>query len=140
MIAHEVGHHVQNQLGILPRSKRCSGKQRRPRRTRCRCGSSCRPTVTPASGRTTPIERGGILESGDIEEALNAAAAVGDDRLQKRSQGYVVPETFTHGSSAQRVGWFKRGLQQRHSRGLRHLRRRIAADPLRHRSEKSVAT
>ncbi len=54
----------------------------------------------------------GLLESGDIEEGLNAAAAIGDDRLQKQAQGYVVPDAFTHGSSAQRVGWFKRGLEQ----------------------------
>ena len=52
-----------------------------------------------------------ILEEGDIEEGLNAAAAIGDDRLQRRSQGYVVPESFTHGSSEQRVRWFKRGMQ-----------------------------
>jgi uncharacterized protein len=51
-----------------------------------------------------------VLEPGDIDEALNAAAAVGDDRLQRRSQGYVVPESFTHGSSEQRIGWFKRGF------------------------------
>jgi uncharacterized protein len=52
-----------------------------------------------------------ILESGDVEEALGAAAAIGDDRLQRQSRGYVVPESFTHGSSQQRVGWFKRGLE-----------------------------
>ncbi len=51
-----------------------------------------------------------LLEKGDLEEALNAAAAIGDDRLQRRSQGYVVPETFTHGTSAQRVRWFRRGF------------------------------
>jgi predicted metalloprotease len=55
-------------------------------------------------------EKSQILEEGDIEEGLNAAAAIGDDRLQKRSQGYVVPESFTHGTSAQRVGWFKKGF------------------------------
>jgi predicted metalloprotease len=52
-----------------------------------------------------------ILEQGDVEEGLNAAAAIGDDRLQRRSQGYVVPESFTHGSSEQRVRWFKQGMQ-----------------------------
>jgi predicted metalloprotease len=52
-----------------------------------------------------------ILEKGDIEEGMNAASAIGDDRLQKRSQGYVVPESFTHGTSAQRVEWFRRGIQ-----------------------------
>jgi predicted metalloprotease len=52
-----------------------------------------------------------ILEAGDIEEGLNAAAAIGDDRLQKKSQGYVVPESFTHGTSAQRVRWFKSGFE-----------------------------
>jgi len=53
-----------------------------------------------------------ILEAGDIEEGLNAASAVGDDRIQKRTQGYVVPDGFTHGSAAQRVMWFKRGFEQ----------------------------
>ena len=64
--------------------------------------SSCRPTASPASGPS--------LEPGDIETALNAAAQIGDDTLQRKSQGTVVPETFTHGTSAQRVNWFKRGL------------------------------
>ncbi|MGQ9869206.1 neutral zinc metallopeptidase [Leptodesmis sp.] len=52
-----------------------------------------------------------ILEQGDVEEALNAASSIGDDRLQQKARGYVVPESFTHGSSAQRVRWFKRGMQ-----------------------------
>jgi predicted metalloprotease len=56
-------------------------------------------------------ERRGIIEPGDIEEALNAATAIGDDRLQKRSQGYVVPDSFTHGSSEQRVRWFRKGYE-----------------------------
>ena len=53
-----------------------------------------------------------ILEEGDIEEAINAASAVGDDRIQKKTRGYVVPDSFTHGSSAQRVSWFQRGFEQ----------------------------
>ena len=63
------------------------------------------------------------LEQGDIESALNAASHIGDDALQRQEQGRVVPETFTHGTSAQRVGWFKRGLANGTRRGLRHFRR-----------------
>jgi predicted metalloprotease len=65
------------------------------------------------------------LDSGDIAEALNAATAIGDDRLQKQSQGRVVPESFTHGSSEQRVRWFKRGMDSG-SRRLRHVRDQLA--------------
>ena len=110
VVAHEVGHHVQNLLGI--------SESRRPRRdraamtgrpTRCRCVSSCRPTATPACGATTPQPRG-LLEPGDADEGLNAAAAIGDDRLQRMSRGEVSPESFTHGSSADRVRWLRRGL------------------------------
>ena len=78
---------------------------------RSRCAWSCRPTASPASGPTTPQESKNIIEPGDIEEALNAASAIGDDRIQKQTQGYVVPDAFTHGSSAQRVRWFKRGYE-----------------------------
>ncbi len=80
------------------------------RATRCRCGRSCRPTATPASGAIT--RRSTICWSpGDAEEGLRAAAAIGDDRLQRQSQGRVVPESFTHGSSEQRVSWLRRGLE-----------------------------
>ena len=65
----------------------------------------------PASGATTRASSRGILEPGDIEEALAAASAIGDDRLQQQSQGRVVPDSFTHGTSAQRVRWFKRGME-----------------------------
>ena len=73
------------------------------------------------------------LDAGDIEEALNAATAIGDDRLQKQTQGRVVPESFTHGSSEQRVRWFKRGMDSGSPEGLRHVRaarsRRKASKP-----------
>ena len=67
--------------------------------------------VLEQAQQAPPQQARDILEEGDIEEALTAAAAIGDDRLQKRSQGYVVPESFTHGTSAQRVRWFRKGLQ-----------------------------
>ena len=83
--------------------RRASGRAR-SRATRYRCGWNCRRTVSPGCGRTTPT-------SGDTEEALAAAAGVGDDRLQKQARGHVVPDSFTHGSSEQRMRWFSHGLQ-----------------------------
>ena len=70
-----------------------------------------------------------IFEPGDIEAALNAASAIGDDRIQKQTQGYVVPDAFTHGSSAQRVRWFKRGYRDRRPAPMRHVQRRRALGP-----------
>ena len=79
---------------------------------RSACGSSCRPIVLPAFwAKRSQQEQGWRLEPGDIETALNAAAQIGDDTLQRKSQGTVVPESFTHGTSAQRMTWFKRGLE-----------------------------
>ena len=69
------------------------------------------------------------LDSGDIAEALNAATAIGDDRLQKQTQGRVVPESFTHGSSEQRVRWFKRGMDSGRAEGLRHVLGRLTVAP-----------
>ncbi len=110
VIAHEVGHHVQNLLGIASkvsaRRMRVSQEEGNALSVRMELQADCFSGIwaqeADASAR--------ILEEGDIEEGLNAAAAIGDDRLQKRSQGYVVPESFTHGSSAQRVRWFKQGF------------------------------
>jgi uncharacterized protein len=112
VIAHEVGHHVQNQLGILPRVEAMQGQVSRADANRVQVLVELQADCFAGIWAHHADRSRGLLESGDIEEGLNAAAAIGDDRLQKRSQGYVVPDAFTHGSSAQRVGWFKRGLQQ----------------------------
>jgi len=111
VIAHEVGHHVQHILGI-------SGEMRRMQQGRSRAEAnqlSVRLELQAdcfAGVWANRADRAkGILESGDIEEALNAASAIGDDRLQQQGRGHVVPESFTHGSSAQRQRWFRRGLE-----------------------------
>jgi predicted metalloprotease len=107
VIAHEVGHHVQNLLGIADQVTRA--RMRAPRTeanqlsVRTELQADCLAGVWAHDNEK-------ILDQGDIEEGLNAASAIGDDRLQRQSQGYVVPDAFTHGSSAQRVRWFKRGI------------------------------
>ncbi|WP_373100895.1 MULTISPECIES: KPN_02809 family neutral zinc metallopeptidase [Pasteurellaceae] len=110
VIAHEVGHHVQNQLGILPQvnqaRQQLSSAQANQLSVKLELQADCFAGVWGYQA-----SKSGLFESGDIEKAFNAAEAVGDDRLQKRSQGYVVPDSFTHGTSAQRLSWFKRGLQ-----------------------------
>jgi predicted metalloprotease len=107
VIAHEVGHHVQHQLGI---ADRVDAAQRGAREeeanalsVRLELQADCFAGVW---GNKTSYQ----LDPGDVEEALAAATAIGDDRLQQKSQGRIVPESFTHGSSAQRVRWFRRGL------------------------------
>ena len=111
VIAHEVGHHVQNQLGILGKVDREAAWQGEAEsnalQVRVELQADCFAGLW--ANRTEQMRR--IIEPGDIESGIDAAAAVGDDRLQRRSQGYVVPESFTHGSSAQRVRWFQIGLQ-----------------------------
>ena len=110
VIAHEVGHHVQNLLGIADKVQkarmRASQTEANALSVRMELQADCFAGIWAQEANASAK----ILEDGDIEEGLNAAAAIGDDRLQKRSQGYVVPESFTHGSSAQRVSWFKKGL------------------------------
>lgn len=109
VIAHEVGHHVQNLLGILPKfnqaRQRMSEVEANRMSVRVELQADCFAGVW---GKYT--EQKGVLERGDLEEALNAAQQIGDDTLQKRSQGYVVPESFNHGTSAQRMQWFRRGF------------------------------
>ena len=111
VIAHEVGHHVQNLLGITDRvqsEQRGLGKAAaNALSVKVELQADCFAGVW---GNHADRSRH-VLEDGDIEEALNAASAIGDDRLQKESSGYVVPENFTHGTSRQRVEWFKRGIE-----------------------------
>ena len=108
VIAHELGHHVQDLLGTLPKVHRLQQTrpdEANPLSVRLELQADCYAGIW---GHTT--EQRGIVDQSDIESALNAAAAVGDDRLQRMATGRVSPETFTHGTSAQRVHWFKRGF------------------------------
>ncbi|KEQ08943.1 MAG: zinc metallopeptidase [Alphaproteobacteria bacterium] len=109
VIAHEVGHHVQNLLGILPRfnqaRQQMSEVEANRMSVRVELQADCFAGVW---GKFT--DQKGILEQGDLQEALNAAQQIGDDTLQRQSQGYVVPESFNHGTSAQRMEWFRRGF------------------------------
>jgi predicted metalloprotease len=111
VIAHEIGHHVQNQLGIMSQvdqlRARASRTQANAISVRLELQADCFAGIWAHHAQRSRQ----VLEQGDLEEALNAAAAIGDDRLQKQSQGIVVPESFTHGSSAQRVSWFRRGFE-----------------------------
>ena len=109
VIAHEVGHHVQNQLGLMAqvqkKSEGASDAGRNALSVRQELQADCFAGVWGHSA-----QQRGLIDAKDVESGIAAATAVGDDRLQKRSQGYVVPESFTHGTSAQRVRWFKSGL------------------------------
>ena len=110
VVAHEVGHHVQNLLGKSDEMARM--RQRVSKEEYNRYSVMMELQADFYAGVWAHYVRGkGLLESGDIEEALSAANAIGDDRLQKESQGYVVPESFTHGTSAQRMYWFKKGFE-----------------------------
>ncbi len=111
VIAHEVGHHVQQVFGIL--DKTMAARMRLPEAEANQLQVRVELQADCFAGLWAQVAnaKGNIIEDGDIEEGLNAAAAIGDDRLQKRSQGYVVPESFTHGSSEQRVRWFRQGMQ-----------------------------
>jgi predicted metalloprotease len=110
VIAHEVGHHVQTEFGITQRvaqlKARAGEEQNNALSVRVELQADCLAGVWARRAQ----EMRGILDKGDVEEGLNAAAAVGDDRLQRRARGEVVPESFTHGSSAQRARWFRTGL------------------------------
>ncbi|HDX8368481.1 KPN_02809 family neutral zinc metallopeptidase [Aeromonas dhakensis] len=109
VVAHEVGHHVQNLLGIERKMREqqqgLSRAEQNKLSVKLELQADCFAGVWGHY-----MEREQVLETGDLEEALNAAQAIGDDRLQQQSQGRVIPDSFTHGSSAQRYAWFKRGF------------------------------
>ncbi len=109
VIAHEVGHHVQNQLGITRKVAEQNAHLDPARRNRLSVMVELQADCLAGVWANQTEKRRHVLEEGDIEEGLNAASAVGDDRIQKRTQGYIVPDAFTHGSAAQRVHWFKTG-------------------------------
>jgi len=110
VIAHEVGHHVQTLLGITENvapARQRGGSQASATSVRVELQADCLAGIWAHHAK----QARDILEEGDLEEALNAASAIGDDRLQRQTQGRVAPETFTHGSSKQRVTWFGRGFE-----------------------------
>ncbi len=111
VVAHEVGHHVQNLLGISEQvqSQRRTLSEQEYNQLSVRL--ELQADFFAGLWAHHAQDKFNILQDGDIEEALNAANAIGDDRLQKRSQGHVVPDAFTHGTSAQRVRWFRKGFE-----------------------------
>lgn len=111
VIAHEVGHHIQKQLGQSDYVHQMKARVSEQKYNQLSVALELQADFYAGVWARHAEEARGILEQGDLEEAINAATAIGDDRLQKQGQGYVQPEKFTHGSSAQRVRWFKKGFQ-----------------------------
>jgi uncharacterized protein len=112
VIAHEAGHHIQNLTGVLEQAssqqRRASSREGNAIQVRVELQADCYAGVWAANAKDA---QGKLMEAGDVEEGLRAAQAIGDDTLQQQSQGRVVPEAFTHGSSAQRQQWLRRGLE-----------------------------
>ncbi|MEZ5344873.1 MAG: neutral zinc metallopeptidase [Pyrinomonadaceae bacterium] len=110
VIAHEVGHHIQNELGTMDQVTRAQARSSKIEGNKLSVAlelqADCFAGIWAAAAN-----KKGLLEAGDAEEAIRAAAAVGDDMIQKRAQGYVVPESFTHGSARDRVSWYTKGFQ-----------------------------
>lgn len=111
VIAHEVGHHVQNLLGISDKLQQMQGRVNQVEYNRLLVRLELQADCFAGLWTNHADRTRQILEAGDIDEAINAAGMIGDDRLQQQSQGYVRPDSFTHGSSAQRVRWFRQGYQ-----------------------------
>ena len=110
VIAHEVGHHVQRLIGTMDKVDSARGRVSEAEANQLSVRLELQADFL-AGVWAHYAQKKGLLEAGDIEEALGAASAVGDDRLQRETQGYVVPDSFTHGTSEQRINWFRKGLE-----------------------------
>jgi uncharacterized protein len=111
VIAHEIGHHVQNLLGISEKVQNARARASQVEGNRISVRLELQADCLAGVWAYHADRMRNIIEEGDVEEALGAASAIGDDRLQRQSRGFVVPDAFTHGTSEQRVRWFRRGLQ-----------------------------
>jgi hypothetical protein len=111
VIAHEIGHHVQNLMGISDKVHAQRSRLSETEFNKLSVKMELQADFFAGVWAHHAQKMSDILENGDIEEALNAANAIGDDRLQKQAQGYIVPDAFTHGTSEQRMFWFKKGFQ-----------------------------
>ena len=125
VVAHEVGHHIQNELGIIAQMDEIRGKVSKEEYNKYNVRLELQADYL-AGVWANHVQGQNLLEEGDLEEALTAASAVGDDRIQMQSQGYVVPDSFTHGTSEQRKRWFYKGyeagdLSQRDTFGVNEL-------------------
>jgi predicted metalloprotease len=112
VIAHEVGHHVQDELGILPRVRQEQEAATKVERNRLQVRIELQADCLAGIWANRAQKKHNFLEPGDVDQALQTASAIGDDRLQKETQGYVVPDAFTHGTSEQRKHWFMAGFKQ----------------------------
>jgi predicted metalloprotease len=111
VIAHEIGHHVQNQLGVLPRVQQEQRGMDKVEANGLQVRVELQADCLAGIWANRAQEKWQFIEPGDVEAAMQTASAIGDDRLQRQSQGYVVPDAFTHGTSAQRTRWFMSGLK-----------------------------
>jgi predicted metalloprotease len=111
VIAHEIGHHVQNQLGLLPQVQEAQRGMDRAEANSLQVRVELQADCLAGVWANRAQEKWQFIEPGDVEAAMQTASAIGDDRLQRQSQGYVVPDAFTHGTSAERTRWFMTGLK-----------------------------
>jgi len=111
VVAHEVGHHVQNLLGILPKVQQQQRGVSKPEANRLQVRVELQADCLAGVWAAKSDQKWHLIEAGDVEAAMRTAAAIGDDRLQKQAQGYAIPDSFTHGTSEQRQRWFQAGLK-----------------------------